>query len=207
MAAASVQAAGGLAAPERRHAVILWAQLRGLAGVSGVLDPRVALALLSEFSTFVADAAAAQGGEALSQHHDSLLAAFLRGNPMQCAQQAVRAAQYIQGGFPAIAEQWRLAHGVRTAVAQGLHLGEIILGAAGARGLEQRLAFGEGVGIAQHLMNRSRAGEFVMSDAMMGALSVENLDLDAEPLPPLEIARRPPIRIYGVLVDQRLDFT
>jgi hypothetical protein len=36
---------------------------------------------------------------------------------------------------------------------------------------------------------------------------VDNLNLDAEPLPQLEIARRQPIRIYGVLVEERLDFT
>jgi len=56
-------------------------------------------------------------------------------------------------------------------------------------------------------VNRARAGEFVMSEAVMGALSVENLDLDAEPLPQLELPRRSPIRIYGVLVEARLDFT
>ncbi|MEW5864422.1 MAG: hypothetical protein AB1773_12665 [Pseudomonadota bacterium] len=54
---------------------------------------------------------------------------------------------------------------------------------------------------------RARAGEIVLSDAVMGALSVENLDLDAEPLPPLELARRQPLRIYGVLLESRLDFT
>ena len=46
-----------------------------------------------------------------------------------------------------------------------------------------------------------------MSEAVMGALSAENLDLDAEPLPQLELPRRSPIRIYGVLVAGRLDFT
>ena len=82
-----------------------------------------------------------------------------------------------------------------------------MLGVAGPRGLERRVAFGDSVSLAQAMVNRARAGEFVMSEAVMGALSVENLDLDAEPLPQLELPRRSPIRIYGVLVAGRLDFT
>ncbi len=194
-------------AAERRHAVILCAELRGLAGVAEVLDPRVSLALLSNFLNFAAEAVAAHGGELFSAHHDALLAAFGRGNPMQAAQQAVRAAQRIQKEFPAMAEAWRQAHGVRTAVAQGLHLGEAVFGTAGARGFERRVAFGDSVSLARLVLARARVGEFVMTDAVMGALSVENLDLDAEPLPPFQAGRRHPIRIYGVLLSARLDFT
>jgi class 3 adenylate cyclase len=83
----------------------------------------------------------------------------------------------------------------------------VILGEAGPRGLARRSAFGDSVTLARVLQQRARAGEFVMSDAVMGALSVENLDLDAEPLPQLELPRRAPVRIYGVLLSDRLDFT
>jgi class 3 adenylate cyclase len=136
-----------------------------------------------------------------------LLSAFTRGNAIQASQQAVCAAQRIQSEFPRMAERWRNAYGLRSAVAQGLHLGEAVLGIAGPRGLERRVAFGDSVSLAQAMVNRARAGEFVMSEAVMGALSVENLDLDAEPLPQLELPRRSPLRIYGVLVAGRLDFT
>lgn len=207
MGAVAMPASGAAQAVERRHAVILCAELRGLAIMAGALDPRVALALLGDFLNFAVESVSAHGGETFSAHHDSFLAAFARGNPMQAAQHAVRAAQRIQHKFPALADKWRQAHGVRTAVAQGLHLGETIFGVAGARGFERRVAFGDSVGLARHILGRARAGEFVMSDTVMGALSVENLDLDAEPLPPLQIGRRPPIRIYGVLVEERLDFT
>ena len=46
-----------------------------------------------------------------------------------------------------------------------------------------------------------------MSDAVIAALAGSNFDLDARPLPPLELPRRAPIRLYGVLLDTRLDFT
>ncbi|MGH8765627.1 MAG: adenylate/guanylate cyclase domain-containing protein [Burkholderiales bacterium] len=194
-------------ATEKRNCVMLCSELRGLARMSEALQPNLVLLLLNEFLNFAADAVKAHGGEALASQHEMLLSVFSRGTPQQTAQQAVRAAQRLQADFPALAEKWRIAYGLRAAVAQGLHLGEVVLGAAGPRGLERRVAVGDSVTVAQCMVQRARTGEFVMTDSVMGALSVENLDLDAEPLPQLELPRRAPIRIYGVLISERLDFT
>ena len=192
---------------DRRQAVLLCTELRGLARMSEALEPSLVLFLANEFFAFAADLATAHGGEPMTTQHDMLLSVFTRGSPQQTAQQAVRAAQRIQADFPAVAERWRTTYGLRTAVAQGLHLGEAVLGLAGPKGLERRVPFGDSVSLAQCIVNRARSGEFVMTEAVMGALSVENLDLDAEPLPQLELPRRTPLRIYGVLVEARLDFT
>lgn len=194
-------------ATERRQTVLLGTELRGLARMSEALDPSLVILLANEFFGFAADIVAGHGGEAVTSQHELLLSVFMRGNPLQSSQQAVRAAQRIQADYPALAEKWRAAYGLRTAVAQGLHLGEAVLGIAGPRGRERRVVFGDSVSLAQCMVGRARAGEFVMSEAVMGALSVENLDLDAEPLPQLELPRRAPIRIYGVLAAGRLDFT
>jgi len=192
---------------DRRQAVLLGSELRGLARMSEALDAGLVLVLANEFFDFAADVVTAYNGEAITSQHEMLLCAFTRGNAVQAARQAVGAAQRIQSDFPKLAEKWRQTYGLRSAVAQGLHLGEAVLGDAGPRGLQRRVAFGDSVSLAQAMVNRARAGEFVMSEAVMGALSVENLDLDAEPLPQLELPRRSPIRIYGVLVEGRLDFT
>lgn len=192
---------------DHRQLVLLGTELRGLARMSEALDPGLVLQLANEFFAFSADIVAAHEGEPVTSHHEVLLSVFARGNAKQASQHAVRAAQRIQADFPAVAERWRTTYGLRSAVAQGLHLGEAVLGAAGPRGMEHRVAFGDSVTLAQAVVRRARAGEFVMTDAVMGALSVENLDLDAEPLPQLELPRRSPIRIYGVLVAGRLDFT
>ena len=198
---------GSAPGTNRRNAVVHCAELRGLARMSEALDPNLVLKLADEFFDFAADIVAGMGGEAVSAHHDVLLSVFSRGNPLQTAQQAVRASQCIQNEFPGRAEQWRGVYGLRAAVAQGLHLGEVILGQAGPRNLRRNALFGDSVTLARFMHQRARAGEFVMSDAVMGALSVEHLNLDAEPLPQLELPRRSPIRIYGVLVSDRLDFT
>ncbi|HLX81323.1 MAG TPA: adenylate/guanylate cyclase domain-containing protein [Burkholderiales bacterium] len=194
-------------ASDRRQAVLLCTELRGLARMSEALEPSLVLLLANEFFAFVGDAVGVHSGEAITSQHEMMLSAFMRGNPLQTSQQAVRAAQSVQANFPALAEKWRATYGLRSAVAQGLHMGEAVLGVAGPRGLQRRVAFGDSVSLAQSMVNRARAGEFIMSEAVMGALSVENLDLDAEPLPQLELPRRAPIRIYGVLVQGRLDFT
>ena len=194
-------------ATERRPAVLLGTELRGLARMSEALDPGLVLLLANEFFAFGSDTVTAHGGEAITSQHEMLLSVFARSNAKQASQHAVRAAQRVQADFPAVAERWRTTYGLRSAVAQGLHLGEAVLGLAGPRGLERRVAFGDSVTLAQAMVHRARAGEFIMSEAVMGALSVENLDLDAEPLPQLELPRRSPIRIYGVLVEGRLDFT
>ena len=117
-------------ATNRRQAVLLCTELRGLARMSDALNPGLVLLLANEFFTFAADIVAAHGGEPVSSHHEMLLSAFTRGNAIQATQQAVRAAQCVQADFPAMAEQWRKAYGLRTATAQGLHLGEAVLGLA-----------------------------------------------------------------------------
>ena len=198
---------GFASSTQRRQAVLLCTELRGLARMSEALDPALLIALANEFFGFVSDVVTGHSGEAVTSQHEMLLSAFTRGNAIQTSQHAVRAAQRIQTDFPALAEKWRLTYGLRTAVAQGLHLGEAVMGLAGPRGAERRVVFGDSLTVAQAMVSRARAAEFVISEAVMGALSVENLDLDAEPLPQLEMPRRGPIRIYGVLVEGRLDFT
>ena len=56
-------------------------------------------------------------------------------------------------------------------------------------------------------MHRARAGEIVFSLDFFQAVGADPEELGAQPLPPLELARRPAIPIYGLLLETRLDFT
>jgi len=47
----------------------------------------------------------------------------------------------------------------------------------------------------------------VVSETLLDLAAEMGVTLEAEPLPPLEIPRRDPIKLYGVLLDTRLDFT
>lgn len=192
---------------ERRPAVILFAELRNFTRMSEMLEPDKVLSLASQFFALVAHAVEEQGGELLAVHNDEQMAMFRSGDMARDAKQAVTAAQRVQREFGALSERWEQEYGLRAAVAMGLHLGDAVFGMAGPAGGEQYVAFGDCVSIAERLVHRARAGEFVFSQALMDALSASGTELDASELPPIELARREPIEIYGVLLDTRLDFT
>jgi len=193
---------------ERQLAVILFAQLRNFEQIADMLDPEVVMNLVNEFLSLVSETAVQFGGETLGVQNDTAMVVFRGAPPLQTAQKAAQTALSLQVELTGLSERWKNDYGVQTATAMGLHLGEAVFGESGAHGGARLLgAFGDTVSIAERLARRSRAGEFVLSDAVMAALSVSNLPLNATPLPPIEMPRRPPVRIFGVLLDRRLDFT
>ncbi len=191
----------------RAESVILFAELRNFTRMSEMLEPDRVLALADQFFECAARAVLAHDGETWAVHNDSLMAAFRQGSPAEKARAAVRAAQQLVGEFDAIVQVWQGEYGLRTAIALGMHRGDAVYGEAGPIGHRCPVVFGDCVSIAERLVHRARAGELVLSDAVMGVVSVAELELDAQPLPPLELHNRPSIRIYGVLRDDRLDFT
>ncbi len=78
---------------------------------------------------------------------------------------------------------------------------------AGPEGAQQYVAFGDAVSITERLVHRARNGEIVLSLHTMKALGAAAQGLSIEELPPLELAKRPAIPIYGIVLETRLDFT
>lgn len=191
--------------PERTPTVILFAEMRGFTGMSDMLAPEVVLARVGEFMSFVTRTVEDHEGAVVDILSDTLMATF---TGQDDAQHAVEAAREIQGGFEAIAEAWQRDFGIRAAVSMGLHCGDAVVGfAQNSPNPDQLFVFGDCVSIANRLMHRARAGEFVMSETLLDLAREMGVTIDAEELPPLEIARRPSIALYGVLIDPRLDFT
>lgn len=191
------------AVPERIPVVILFAETRGFTRTSEILQPSVVLARVSEFFALVRKAVERQGGAVRNVLNDTLMASFAGKDH---AQHAVQAAQEIQRDFAVFEESWERDYGIRAAVAIGLHAGDVVFGVAGNPG-PGPLIVGDGVSIADRLLHRARAGEYLMSEPVMDALRATGFALEAEKLPPLELPRREPIRLFGVLRDTRLDFT
>ena len=191
--------------PQRITAVVLFAETRGFTGNSDILSPEVVLARLTEFVSFVSGAVAEHRGTVVDILSDTLMATFFTRDD---AKQAVEAARKIQGGFAAIAEAWERDFGIRAAVSMGLHCGEAVVGIARTSvNPRQFFVFGDCVSVANRLMHRARAGESVMSEELLERASSMGMTIDAESLPPLAIPRRTPIKLYGMLIDPRLDFT
>jgi adenylate cyclase len=194
--------------PERRLAAVMYAELRNFTRLSEVLQPDRVLALANEFFALTANAAQANDGMGVSVHNDSVLAAFDAGSAEEFANSALKAAQSIQAQFGPIGERWKTEYGLPAAVALGVHIGETVFGMAGAPGLQQFTALGDCVSIAERLVHRARAGEIVISLDLMKALRAKVESLGAQELPVLELGgKRPPLPIYGMVLETRLDFT
>ena len=186
---------------ERRGIAILYAELRNFTRLSEVLEPEKVMLLANEFFALAARLMAPHKGRVLAVQNDSVQVVF--GN----AENALKAAQGVQREFGAMGERWQTEYGFPAAVALGIHLGEAVLGMAGPPGAQHFVAFGDCVSIAERLVHRARAGEIVISLDLMKALGPLVTTLGAKELPPLELARRPAIPIYGLVLETRLDFT
>ncbi len=203
---ASVMAApkAKAAAPERMTAVILFAETRGFTRTSAILPAPVVLARLAEFFALVRAAVERQGGAVRNVLNDTLMASF---SGKAGERQAVQAAQEIQREFSQFEESWERDYGIRAAVAIALHAGDTVFGTAAGAMPGQPLVIGDSVSVAERLLHRARAGEFVLSKTVMDALASAGVALEAQALPPLDIPRRDPVALFGVLRDTRLDFT
>jgi adenylate cyclase len=196
------------AKPERRTAALLYAELRNFTRLSEALLPDKVLDLANEFFAAAARAVIAGAGDVVSVHNDSLLACFVQGDARQFNDAALKTAQAIRGEFGTLGERWEKEYGLPAAVALGLHTGEAVFGLAGPLGARQFVAFGDCVSVAERLVHRARAGEIVLSVQVLKALGAEAQALGAEQLPPLELGgKRPPLAIYGMVLETRLDFT
>jgi adenylate cyclase len=191
-------------APERAPTVILFAETRGFTRMSEMLEPTVVLARVCEFFGLVSSAVERHDGNVLDVLNDTVMATF---TGEADAQHAIEAAQEIQRDFAPLAETWQREYGIHAAVAMGLHSGEAVIGFARGALKEQLLILGDCVSLAQRMLHRARSGEYVFSEQVMELLTAGGFEIKAEELPPIEIPRRAPIRIFGVLLDTRLDFT
>jgi len=185
--------------PARLPVVILFAETRGFTRTSALLEPAVVLRQAEVFFELTAAIVGRNGGTVHSRLNDTLMACF-RGD--RRAHRAVQSAQELQRDFGMIEEAWTRDFGIRAAVAIGLHAGDAVIGRGPHAGI-----VGDSVSIAERLLHRARAGEFVLSAPLYQALGADAAALKAEPLPSLEITRREPIPLHGVLLDTRLDFT
>jgi len=191
-------------ASARTPVVILFTETRGFTRTSAILQPEVVLARVAEFFALVQKAVVQHGGTVRNVLNDTLMASFAGKDQ---AQRAVQATQDIQGGFEDIEEAWTAQYGIRASIALALHAGEVVIGAGDGPIAGQPLVIGDSVSITERLLHRARTGEVILSKPVMDALAETGFALDVEPLPALEIPRRDPIPLFGVVRDTRLDFT
>jgi len=193
--------------PERREAALINVELRNFTRLSEMLPPEKVLELANEFFSLCAMTIAGNAGKVLSVQNDMMVGAFATGPKKDFAAHALKSAQDLQREFGTIGEQWKKDFGLPAAISAAVHLGEAVFGMAGPIAHQQFVAFGDCVSVTERLVHRARAGEVILSLDFMKALGTSAQSLGAEELPPLEIGKRPPIAIYGMALESRLDFT
>lgn len=194
--------------PERREAALLNTELRNFTRLSEVLEPSKVLELANDFFSLAAMAVTANRGKLLSVQNDMLVSAFSSSDRQQFCERALKAAQDIQREFGPMADEWKASYGLPAAVSSAAHVGEAVFGMAGPIAAQQFVGFGDCVSIADRLVHRARNGEIVFSLDFMNCLSPATVKaIAAEELPPVELARRPAIRLFGLPLEKRLDFT
>lgn len=196
-----------MATPQRRQAAIFYAEMRNFTRLSEALEPGKVLQLVNEFFGLAGRIVAANGGKVVAVHNDSVLAIFTGGDARQFSEQALKSAQGVQREFAPIGERWKNEYGLAAVTSGGLHLGEAVFGVAEAHGVQQFLAFGDCISVAERMLHRARSGEVVISLELMKGLGPLVKTINATELPALELGKRPPIPIYGFTVEDRLDFT
>jgi adenylate cyclase len=195
--------------PERKTAALMYAELRNFTRLSEALQPGKVLELANEFFALAARVVIAAAGDVVSVQNDSVLASFVQGKPAEFNDAALKAARALRAEFGPIGERWEKEYGLAAAIGLGVHTGETVFGLAGPMGAQQFVAFGDCVSVAERLVHRARAGEIVLSVDVVKALGPAMVkDLGVQELPALELGgKRPALRIYGVVLETRLDFT
>jgi class 3 adenylate cyclase len=189
----------------RAPLVILFVETRGFTRISEILEPGIVIARLSEFFALVTASVEQFQGIVIDVVNDTLIAGF---DGEADAVRAVQTAQDIQRKFTVVDESWQSEYGIRAATSMGIHSGNAVIGpAAGGIGPGHRLIVGDAVSVAERLLHRARAGEFVMSKPVFDALVASRFVIETEELPPLQVPRREALALYGVPLDTRLDFT
>ncbi len=154
---------------ERRHATMLFADLRGYTTLAAEQPPEITLDLLNRYLTIVSDAIEEQGGTVADLLGDGVFAFF--GAPSMHADdpaRAVRAALAIQAAvarldIPSIP-------GVRLQTGIGITTGEVI---AGNIGSERRMHYGvvgDPVNVAGRLQAAAGPGQILVDEATHGSV-------------------------------------
>lgn len=173
-----------------RHAVILFADLRGFTRLSTRIDLSSLTDLLDEFFGGMMRIVSLHNGLTLDLTGDELLAGFnIPTDVPEASELAVRAAVRMQELFPRLQSRWA-GTGCKLGLGIGIHQGNVMVGNVGGEALTRYTVMGSVVNIAHRLVEMAHEGEVVMSSEVFGQAHL--------PVRELEFTRLISARVKGI---------
>jgi adenylate cyclase len=179
---------------ERTRLTVLFSDVRGFTAFSETVEPEEVVVMLNRYLEAQAEVVERHGGDIDKFVGDELMAIF-RGPDMEaralaCALEMVEVVERINDALPS--DVPRLQIGV------GLNVGEVVLGAMGARNRMDFTVIGDAVNLAARLCSAAEPGQVLMTAAVRTAAG-ELGGVSFEPLPPLRAkGKREAIEVLGV---------
>jgi PAS domain S-box-containing protein len=193
---------GLMARRERRHAVVMFADLRNwTGGMIAKVSPDEAINQLNEFFTHMMEIALDNDGTVFELTADELLVGFNAPFDQENAVYlAVKTAVTMQHKFNTLRQGWYERAGTELGLGIGIDHGDVLVGNVGA---ESRLSFrmvGEAMNRAHRLVELAEDGQIVISKSLYQALE-KNIPKLVKRLQFFEIG---PVKLKGILEPQLL---
>jgi adenylate cyclase len=197
------QVLAGGNAPSKRclDVAVLFADLRGFTRMSEMLDPADLVKLLNEFFERMTHIVHQRGGAVFHFAGDALMAGFgVEEAASDAAANAVRCGRQMISECQPLFARWPVSVGLGV----GINCGEVIAGDIGSADFMTYTLIGDAVNVAARLTARARAGEVLMSAAVLTAARKSGLELDSKALPPLEVrGKQVPVEAHCITIVTR----
>ncbi len=183
-----------------RHAVVMFADLRGFTHMASHQSPEKMLSVLDDFFEAMMRVVDEYGGIVFDLIGDEFLAAFNVPYDVPVPSYlAVQAALQMQRLFDKLRVTW-LKEGVKVGLGIGIHQGEVVLGHVGSEKLMRYTVMGNVVNIAHRLVDLASDGEIIVSKDLHDALNVSPEQLPFTPMPEVRIkGLSEPMQLYKLV--------
>lgn len=173
---------GLLSRRERRHAVVMFADLRNwTGGMITKIEPNEAIDQMNAFFTVMMEIAVSNEGTVFELTGDEMLVGFNAPfDQPDAAYRALKTAVAMQHRFDKFRQIWYQRIGTELGLGVGLDMGSIVMGNVGA---ESRMSFrmvGEPMNFAHRLVAIAEDGQIIISEAIYRTLQQQSPQLLAE---------------------------
>lgn len=182
----------------RRHAVVMFADLRGFTRMSELLEPGVVVPLLNSFFSLLTDVAYRHGGTIFNMAGDCLMVGF--GVPFHqedATARACRCARDMLREFESLGREWRKTHDIAVGLGIGMDEGEVIAGNVGSPTYMNYTIIGDVVNTAARLKDHAEAGVALVTARVRDALAQNGAGISFKLMPALSVkGKQDPLSVF-----------